>query len=260
MHGSVPSFEQRLLTDILDEGPGASASHGGAAAMWRLPSFPTGAREVMRGGRRKSASAEPLVRHRPVLLLPHHVTEVRGVPVTTIARTIFDLAAIGTPMGRLANVINLVANRSPGTLVALHRTLDELAERGRPGIRVMRTLLAERPPGTLLPQSGLERRFETILRNAGGAPMERQIDLGGHEWLGRVDFLDRRLLLIVEVDSILHHTSPMDRARDEARDKALLAAGYRKVLRVPEEHIWYEPWLAVEAVRTARRELRSAAA
>jgi very-short-patch-repair endonuclease len=159
----------------------------------------------------------------------------------------------------LAGLVNSVANKSPGTLTALHQTLDELARRGRPGIVVMRAILAERPPGSRLPQSGLERRFEHILLDAGEPPLERQVDVGGHEWLGRVDFLDRPLLLIVEVDSILHHTSPFDRARDAARDEALVAAGYRRALRVPEEHIWYEPRLALHAVRTARRDLARAA-
>jgi very-short-patch-repair endonuclease len=108
--------------------------------------------------------------------------------------------------------------------------------------------------------TGLERRFETILRNAGERPMERQVDLGGHSWVGRVDYLDRSLLLVAEIDSVTFHSSRPDVLRDAERDTTLLAAGWRKVLRIPEEWIWYEPWRVVEAVREARRALRTAAA
>ncbi|HEX2701508.1 MAG TPA: hypothetical protein VHM89_15010, partial [Acidimicrobiales bacterium] len=43
------------------------------------------------------------------------------------------------------------------------------------------------------PASGLEARFARLLAEAGGAPLEAQVDVGGHEWVGRVDFLDRSL-------------------------------------------------------------------
>ncbi len=106
----------------------------------------------------------------------------------------------------------------------------------------------------------MEARFERVLRDAGQRPLERQVDLGGHGWLGRVDYLDRALLLLVEVDSELHHTSPEDCARDQARDHALLEAGFRKVVRIGEESIWLRPWEAVHQIVTARAELGRRAA
>lgn len=181
----------------------------------------------------------------------HGRTVRDGIPVTTLARTIFDLAGSGVHPQRIARLVNMVANKSPGTLVALHRTLKELAARGRPGISVMREVLAARPVGTVLPATGLEMRFEEIVRNAGLGVLRRQVDLGGHEWVGRVDFADLELGLLVEVDSVLHHTSPMDAAADAARDAQLLGAGFRKVLRVPEEWVWHQPWRVVAAMRDA---------
>jgi very-short-patch-repair endonuclease len=257
--GAPRTAQQRVMAAVLESGDGALASHRTAAALWQLPGFDFQQLEVTMGGRRSSRVRHLAFRHRPVLLLSQHQTSVDGIPCTSLARTIFDLAASGVSSARLERIVNLAVNRSPGTLTALHRTLDELARRGRPGITVMRAILDERPVGSRLPQSGLEMRFEKILHEFGEPPLERQVDLGGHEWLGRVDFLDRSILLIVEVDSILHHTSPFDRARDAARDAELLGAGFRQVLRVPEEHVWYEPHLAASAVRDARRTLRAAA-
>jgi very-short-patch-repair endonuclease len=253
--GSPQTVEQQVLIGVLDAGDGAVASHGTAAALWRLPGFAVEPVEVTRGGRRMSKSRPVAVLHRPVLLGTHHRTETSGVPVTTLARTLFDLAG-RLREERLARLVNLVANRSPGTLVSLHRLLGELAGRGRPGIQVMRAVLAERPVGSVLPATGLEMRFEQVLAEGGQASLRRQVDLGGHEWIGRVDFYDATLGLVVEVDSLIHHGGPMERASDARRDGALLAVGVRKVLRVPEEHLWYHPHLVREAVRDARSELR----
>ena len=57
----------------------------------------------------------------------------------------------------------------------------------------MGALLLKRPVGYRPPESGLEARFMQILADAGEPPLERQVDLGGHDWIGRVDFLDRAL-------------------------------------------------------------------
>jgi very-short-patch-repair endonuclease len=189
------------------------------------------------------------------LLLPHHVTEVQGIPVTTLPKTIFDVAH-RLKEDRLDRLIEMVIAKSPGILPALHALLDELACRGRPGIRAMRTQLRARPIGYVACQSALELRFARILEGAGEPPLTRQVDVGGHDWIGRVDFADLPIRVLFEIDSILHHTTPGDVARDEARDRALRAAGWAEVVRIPEEHIWYQPWLVVECVRRARAEAR----
>jgi very-short-patch-repair endonuclease len=142
-------------------------------------------------------------------------------------------------------------------LPALHRTLDELACRGRPGITMMREILAENPLGTTVTASGLESRVLRIAQNAGIRELKRQVDVGGHSWLGRVDFAIVRLRLLIEVDSVVHHSSPMDVARDRARDEAMLDVGWAKVLRIREEDVWRHPWLVVQQLRGAIRELEA---
>jgi very-short-patch-repair endonuclease len=123
----------------------------------------------------------------------------------------------------------------------------------------MRQILADSPVGTKVPDSGNEARFEEICRRAGIHGLERQVDVGGHSWLGRVDYLARRVLLIIEIDSELHHSSPDDKARDAERDAAMLAIGIRKVLRVAAEDLWRRPWHVVQQVRAAITELEAAA-
>lgn len=250
--GAPETWHQRVLAAVLDAGPGSTASHRTAAALWRLPGFPQDLIEITRGGRRHGRHPAIAFQHRPRLVPPQHVTCREGIPVGSVALTIFQLAASGTHPARLGTVVNLVANRSPGTLRSLHDLLDVLAARGRPGIRTMRTVLGERPVGSVLPASGLERRFEEICSNAGLPRFRRQVDVGGHDWVGRVDFVAIGVPLLIEVDSELHHLSPDDRARDAARDAALHAAGFR-VLRIPEEWIWHAPWRIIEVIRDALR-------
>ena len=256
MRGSPMTLEQQLMVAALDAWPEGMASHEAAGWVWRLPSFHAATSVIRERGGNVPVGGSG---HRPKLVLPHHRTTVRGIPCTTLPRTLLDLAAVVHP-DRLERIVDNVITKSPAMLPALHATFDELAKRGRPGIAAMRRVLADRPPGSPVPASGLERRFEEILRNAGDRPLRRQVDVGGHSWLGRVDYVDDSLGLLVEIDSALHHTSISDRRRDEDRDAAMLAAGYREVLRITDDMVWRRPWDVVDEVRAARARLRHEAA
>jgi hypothetical protein len=250
--GAPRGIRQELMIAVLDAGPGAAVSHRAAAALWRLPGFGFDAMEVsLRRGVSGAASHAAIV-HRPSLLPPSHVTERHGIPVTTLSRTLFDVAG-GLRPGRLERVVDTVVAKSPATLLALRTVLAELGASGRPGVAAMRALLSERPDGYVATASGLEARFARILADAGEPPLSRQVDLGGHDWIGRVDFVDRARRIVVEVDSDVHHTSPLDRVHDRRRDDALLAAGWHQVIRVTEDAIWRRPDVAVSLVRDARR-------
>jgi very-short-patch-repair endonuclease len=253
--GAPTSADQELMVAVLHAGPQALASHESAAWVWGLPGF--AATDVVI--RPRSDGARAALGHRPTLLLPHHRTVVRGIPCTTLPRTLYDLAAVLRP-GRVRSLCDTVVRRSPAMLPALHDMLPELARSGRTGITTMRQYLADTPVDTKVPESGNEVRFEQICRNAGIDGLERQVDVGGHSWLGRVDYLLRRLRLVIEVDSAIHHASEADKARDAERDLAMVAAGIRLVLRIQTEDLWPRPWLVVAQVRAAIAELESAAA
>lgn len=255
--GAPRTVRQHLMLAVLDAGPGAVVSHSSAAALWQLPGFSFTTVEVSRPRHRSTCATAGARPHHPRLLPASHVTDRHHIPVTTLARTMFDLAGRLHP-ARLERLIDTVVSRSPSALMALHALLPELAAAGRSGIAAMRVLLDSRPEGYVATASGLEARFASILAEAGEAPMERQVDVGGHEWVGRVDFLDRMLRLIVEIDSDVHHTSPLDRAHDRRRDRQLQSAGWREVVRVTEDEVWRHPRVALERVQDARRRARKA--
>ena len=251
--GAPVTRDQQFSIAVLDGPPGSFLSHESAAEMWGLPSF-FGRPLQITQMRDMLLRPKPIARvHRPVLLPPHHVTELRGIPVATVPRTLFDISPL-IHEDRLDVIIERVIAKSPGVLEGLRSMLPELARRGRPGIAVMRRQLAKRPVGYVPVASGLERRFERLAKDAGVRQLRRQVDVGGHEWIGRVDFVDE-LPLLYEVDSVLHHTTPGDVARDDARDRAMKAAGFADVVRIPEEDVWYHPDRVVARICEARRHI-----
>jgi very-short-patch-repair endonuclease len=246
--GAPRTSQQALMAAVLDAGPTAAASHLAAAALWDLPGCWPGPLEVTRP--RSGTRAKAALGHlRETVWLPSgHVTTLEGIPCTTVARTLFDLAG-QEDARRVERLIDAALARSPALLGRLHSMLDELSAHGRAGIAVMRELLAERPAGYVPPASGLEARAINILERA-GIRVERQVDVGGEDWIGRVDLRVTGTKLLVEIDSALHHTSLSDRRRDAARDRAVAAAGFTLV-RVTDRDVWTRPDVVVASVRAA---------
>src|SRR5687767_13396359 len=88
--GAPATALQRVAGDLLDAGDVAVGSLWTGAWLWRLPGFDLDRSDatVLRGDDTRAPRRARL--HRPRLLLPHHVTQIEGIPVTSLARTIFD--------------------------------------------------------------------------------------------------------------------------------------------------------------------------
>jgi very-short-patch-repair endonuclease len=205
---------------------------------------------VSRRARRRNAGPTGVV-HSTTDLFATHITELQGVPIVTPIRALFDIAGIEHPR-RVERALDNAWARRLVSYGLLHRTLDELAERGRPGIQLVRELAGALPVSYRPPESNTERRFADILERAGERRLRRQIDEGDQaNWIGRIDFVDDRLPLSVEIQSELFHGSVLDRRRDAERIAALRAAG-QVVLEVWESDVWRSPAKVIVAVREAR--------
>src|SRR5918995_2643791 len=123
------------------------------------------------------------------------------------------------------------------------------------GVRVLRELLDERGDDYVPPASSLEGSFAEVLERAGQTPMRRQVDSGGDRWVGRVDFRDEDLPLLVEVQSETYHLALTDARDDEVRLAALRGAGF-EVVEVTDAQVWHRPDEVVDAVCEARCRLR----
>lgn len=251
LDGSPRTDEQLAMTAVLDSGPGSVLSHHSAAALWRLAGFELGDLHVTRLRDGTSRRGRLARLHYPTLLPPHHVAVFRGIPVTMPARLMFDLAGY-VKLANMERTLDRAWSKGLFTGPSLYRVKHDLAGRGRRGNAAMRQLLVSRPADYRPPDSGLEGRVQKILQHAGFQDFERQINLGGEEWLGRVDFFSRRRKLILEVDSDLYHGALIDTVADERRTAALRAAGFL-VVHVPEYDAWHRPWLVIDALERALR-------
>jgi very-short-patch-repair endonuclease len=194
--------------------------------------------------------------HTSTALLDCHVVSISGIPVTNPTRTLFDLSA-RIHWKRLERTIDNAWARRLTSGDSLHATFRALQRRGRPRIATMRRLLEPRSTNYVPPESGLEARFEEILRRHGLPPMHRQVHTGDDiQWLGRIDFRDADLPLVVQTDSETFHGSISDRRLDDAQTQALEAAGY-VVARVREFDVWHRPERVATAISQARERARA---
>ena len=115
----------------------------------------------------------------------------------------------------------------------------------------MRQLLVDRPPSERQPDSNLERQFRKLARQAGFPELEAQLDIADETgWLARVDFYYAPLRLVIEIDSVVHHSALTDRRHDDATTARLRAAGYT-VLRFTEVEVFFELDCVILALRSA---------
>jgi Protein of unknown function (DUF559) len=180
-----------------------------------------------------------------------HVTEVEGLPVTTVARTFFDLCGDPDPPLRrrgghpaherkMRAVYNDALARRGLGFVQEAAVLAVIGKRGRRGTRLVRELLVRFGPEYEPTRSDTESLFMELVWAMGLPEPEKQAALGDvHGFIGVVDFLWRAARLVVEVDSTWHD-GPLDFDRDTERDERLTASGY-VVKRYRYRHLVAEP-------------------
>jgi hypothetical protein len=257
--GSDRSVGQRAMASVLDAGVGAALGGASAAAWWGIPGNKLEPFDIVRARDRSRTRIDGDRRHEPTLLPPGHIVTLDGLPVLVPARALFAIA--GSKRGGaespwfVARMERMVDNAWSARLVSgrtMHDMLDDVAQRGRPGIRVMRQVLATRGLDYVPPASNLEARVIKILEDGGLPPMRRQVDVGDEEgWIGRVDLRDPDLPVIIEVQSERFHSSLIDRQLDGRRIERLRRCGF-VVVELTEFQVWHRPREVLAAVVEAR--------
>lgn len=251
--GAPLTVEQHVLAAALDAGTDAHVASTTALAIWGIPGFAAEPVHVA-GPRSIRGLRDPLadVLHTSTKVPAHHVTTFRGIPIATPTRALFEASASIHPL-RLERAIDNCWSRGLTSGPRLHAMFDELRARGRRRLAVMRPLLDERGPDYVPPESGLEARFHQICREAGLPRMRRQVDSGDDgDWLGRVDFRDEVVPLIVQLNSDLYHASLLDRRADERQTRLFERAGY-VVLALWQHEVWHERPKVVRDLHEGRR-------
>jgi very-short-patch-repair endonuclease len=260
--GAPKSDAQRALAAVFDASPGAVLHMRSALAWFGLRGFDLRTIDVARP-RGLSALTTTLGRtHRIRELRAQDVVVVRGIPTETPLRAIWAEAArcsgrgrheIGLP--RIGRLLDDAHVRGLVTWAALHESVAGTGKRGRSGSAIMRALADDRLPGTSPTESRNEDRFEQIASAGGIHSVRRQVWIGGHEPIGRADYRDDELPLVIEVNSTTYHSSPSDRAADEVRYRRFNDAGFT-VAVVWEHDLWSDPGTVVDTVKQARKHAR----
>jgi Transcriptional regulator, AbiEi antitoxin/Protein of unknown function (DUF559) len=232
------------MAAVLACGEGAVLSHLQAAALHGIRQT-AAARIHVTIPRRSTLARDRIHVHNHPELAPEDVTEVDRIPVTSVARTLLDLAAILREQ-QLERACDKAVILEVFDLREVQGLLRR--SRGRRGVRRLRNVLARGDLGENVPASGLEIRYRDLCEAAGlPRPEINRYLLLGDEY-HKVDFLWRRQRVVIETDGARYHSTGWQRARDEHRDRLLARHGYRSS-RIADDDIRRFPGDAVAAAR-----------
>ena len=227
---SALSREGRWLAAVLGGGEGAALSRFAAAKLWEVSRFGVPIVDVVVPRQRRD---RPGVRFQRAVVIER--TSHRGIPVTTMHRTLVDLGDVLTPH-QLANVMHEAAFR--GRLVAPAIRDAMVRVRGRPRLSVVERALELHAAGSAGTRSGAEDAFLTLV-HALPEPLVN-VSFEGFErdfrWPG----------LVVEIDGPAHGR-PHTRLDDAGRDRTLREAGCA-VLRFSADDVHRRPREVLAAV------------
>lgn len=235
----------RDLAAVFACGPRALLSHRSAGQLWGI---------LKSSSPRIEVTAPRGIKAKPGITL--HVSRVledpdRGlidaIPVTSLARTLVDLAEV-LDDARLTSAVNEAELLRLFDLIAVEATMARLP--GRRGRRRMRRVLASYQPEPRLTRSTGERRLLALCRDHDLPTPQGNTWLGEHE----VDLYWPDARLAVEFDGREVHGTTQAFYEDRRRDRALAAQGVQ-VTRVTRRDLDDEAALARELRRIREQRL-----
>ncbi len=245
VHRGVYTIGHRLLTQdgrwmaaVLTYGPGAVLSHRAAAALWGMRGG-TWVEVTVPSGRH---GRDGIQVHRSQLPDDERTTH-RGIPTTTVPRTLLDLSAFVK-----RHEVRSALRRAEQLRLTDPLSLHDLTTRypRRPGLAAIRALLEEASIGARIIRSELEERFQHFLIKIGLPLPQTNAVIEGYE----VDCVWPEQRLIVELDGHATHSPTYAFELDRARDRRLQSAGWH-VIRIT----WRQLELEADLVEADLRRL-----
>jgi very-short-patch-repair endonuclease len=241
IHRGVYAVGHSLLTPdghrmaaVLACGDGAVLGHHAAGRAWGLLGGGPAVIDVIRQGR-GSRSLPGINAHSARTLDARDVTRLRGIPITTIARTLLDLAT-DLDDHRLERACH---EAEVLRLFDLHAIRDTL-ERNNAHRGVGRLRCALRGAWVGHTRSQLEHLFAALVREGEMRLPELNVRVRASNVTYEVDALWRPEKVVVELDGAAVHQTRHAFEADRCRDAALVAAGY-VVVRLTWRRITLDP-------------------
>ncbi|MCW3005811.1 MAG: hypothetical protein JWP17_437 [Solirubrobacterales bacterium] len=223
--------EGHWMAAVLAGGAGASLSHRAAGSAWNVRTDHRAQCEitVVRAFGRKLPGLHV---HRS-RLDPVDVTTLDGIPITTLARTLLDLAEV-LPLEQRVAAIDRAEKLRLFDLRAIDATIARSP--GRLGARRLQRAVEQYRPEPAFTRSWLEDHTLPLIADAGLARPHVNSLVHGYE----VDLAWPEQRLVVELDSRTHHHTTRAFEQDRRRDADLTARGYR-VIRFTHRQVTSEP-------------------
>lgn len=211
--------KSHLVAAVYACGCEALASHRAAGALWGLlrPAQPI---EVTAPRGRKVRAG--IVVHRSRYVDDEDRALIDGIPVTSVPRTLVDLADVLSEK-RLADAVHEAEVRRVFDLTKIERVLDRLP--GRKGRHRLRRVLAAYREVQPFTRSRAERLVLALCEQAGLQRPQANVWIAGYE----VDFHWPEAKLVLEFDGAATHLTRRAFQADRARDRALAARGIHVV-------------------------------
>lgn len=228
----IRSRKATWMEAVLAAGPDACLSHRAAGAHWG----------VLRSGRVEVTVPRTLrsrqgFRVHEAVLRPDEVTVLDGIPVTTVPRTLFDLAATETrhDLERAVHEADYLRLHDPLSLTDLLSRYP-----GRRGTRAIKAVVAARDRETNVSREEFVDRFLSLVAKTGLPDPDTNVWMTVAGKSHEVDCVWREHTLMVELDGWGAHGTRRAFQRDRARDRLLTREGWR-VIRVTWDQLCDEP-------------------
>jgi very-short-patch-repair endonuclease len=234
--------EGHWLAAVLAVGPGAVLSHRDAAGLHGLRPANHLRTDVTTTANRPDEAGIQV--HRTRVLDAQDITTVRGIPTTTVGRTLLDLAG-QIPRDHLTKAIKEAERRRTFDLRQVEAVLARTRGRRGRGHRALREAIEEYAAlGLSATDSVLEDAFHRLIKRAGLPSPAINVYVEGF----KVDAVWRAAKVAVELDGWAWHHTRHSFEADRARDQKLTAAGWR-VLRFTYGQVTRRPDAVISTLR-----------
>jgi predicted transcriptional regulator of viral defense system len=221
--GAPDTWHQRVMRATLDTD--GWASHRTAAALHGLDGHDGRVIEVVVERWKRSSKHDGYIVRETKDLRPVDLDEVRGIPCTSLVRTLIDLPAVEHPF-RAEQALDHACRLDADLLPIVGTRFRQVARRGRNGTTVMRGLLSERTGIYIPPGSTFEKDALRWIDAAGIEPPVKQHQVVDGDFTAYLDLAWPHLLFGMECDSLAFHFSKAAQEWDRQRRRHLKRLGW----------------------------------
>ncbi len=221
IEGSPLTWLQRVHAATLWVGDTGVLCHRTAAALWGLPRFSEGG-PIHLSHEGYLPAPVGVVTHQTALV-PRDVVSHQGLRVTSLSRTLLDLAATEAP-GDVRAAVDFALARKRLSLDEFRALV--IRSKGRRGVRLLRSMLRAFEGNDGPTESELEVRVMELIDAEGLPRPRRQSSLRIAGRYRRLDFHFPGTNVVIEADGFAWHSNPISFEKDRERANALAARGF----------------------------------